>query len=220
MIESLLSAPKKKGTYAINLDWKGAVIGSKDVVDLGGNVWTPTTQNATGQVVNDSSRGKVYRANADGAFSTPITSALFIYGKSFVLEFEALSLNSGSHNLGGSGDYNQGISSGISVNFGQFATNYYQAFLMGPGTVYTRLYPTAAYTSKWTRVVITRTYGSGFKMDLYHDDESSTVPFASASVPEIEIGNGSGYWWLFKSPNTPTNFFNGLLNYYRLTIKD
>lgn len=218
MIESLL-AQANKNKSAINLDWKSAVVGSKSIVDLSGNVWTPGSGNSyTSQVVNDASRGLVWQSNGDVTFSTPVMTSLYLSGKSFVFEFEIKNADVGWHNLGGTGDYNQGISSGIGIVLGQFSANYYQAFLMGPGTTFNRLSPATTRTDKWTRVVITRTVGSGFKMDLYHDDDDPTTPFASTTVPEVAIGNGSGYWWLFRLPNSPTPIFKGLLNFWRVTI--
>ncbi len=215
MIESLLPRLVKTGRPGINLDWKDLAIGSKEVSDKCGNLWQRFGANTASGVILDSVKGNVFEAKGDVYFTTPVTELLYLSKKSFVIEFEVLPKTTASVNLGGTGDYNQGISSGIGINLGQFYDRFFQAFLMGPGTQYDRLYAPVQYSPEWTKVEITRTYGSGFWMNVYRGN--STRPIAAHSTAEIEIGNGSGVWNLFRGANTPSNYFVGLVNYFKLT---
>lgn len=213
MLETLLPVSTKNLRRGIDINWSDIEVGSKVVSDKCGNVWTVAGDGSGSGVVLDSVKGNVFQALGNIYFTTPITELLYLSKKSFVIEYEVLPKTNGSHNLGATGDYNQGISSGVGLNMGQFSERYFQAFLMGPGTSYDRLFAYVQYSPVWTRVVITRTYGKGFRMDVYRDGSL----IASATASEIEIGNGSGKWYLFKGSNTPSNFFYGLINYFKLS---
>lgn len=221
MIESMLLPSKKSGgEVVIDINWKGAGQGSKQIVDHTGRTWIWQSPVSEARVVG-SDRGPVWVNIGDRFAITPVTPDLELQGKNFTIETEFKPRTNSLIAIGGTGDNNRGITPGISITLNQYPTAWVQAFVQTEKSGYARLLPAAKYEENWVRAIVKREVGVGLTMDLYHDDIDPTTPFASHAIKDVDLGNGNGSWYLFGMPNSPGQWiYDGYLNFYKVTVED
>lgn len=212
MLESLLMGRKLDSNTLIDIDFNKHAVGDTLITDRAGNNWNRTAGSGTNPIViNDPDMGNVMQFNGSGYFSLPLTAALSLSTKSFILEV-VMKPTADYTKVFGTGDYPSPTGFNLSVN--HTPANYIQVFIQVTSSNYYRLYPPLTYNGSWEKVTVQRVYGSSFSNKV----ERNGVQVGFDTRGSTVIGNGTGIF-IATTPGAPgTQLFKGLIKSIKLTL--
>lgn len=184
MNEMLLISARDPGVI-MDIDFQDAAVGSTQIADRSGRVWTRNGSGAGAAVVNDPDHGHVLFLDGKTWYRTDLTPDMYLNTTNWKMTVEFKPANTTYSKLFSTGDYPS--PAGLALSLNQYPATYIQAFLEQSGTNYRRLMVNLTNTLVWEKLVITREVNKPFTMTIFRDD----VQVATTTLENFSFGNGS-----------------------------
>lgn len=181
----LISANTKDPNVIMDIDFQDAEVGSTQIADRSGRVWTRNGSGAGAVVVNDPDHGSVLFLDGKTWYRADMTPDMYLNTTNWKMTVEFKPANTTYSKLFSTGDYPS--PAGLTLSLNQYPSTYIQAFLEQSGTYFQRLMTNLTNTLVWEKVVITREVGKPFTMTVYRNG----VQVAATTLGNYNFGNGS-----------------------------
>lgn len=206
-----------RNTNIIDLDFRNAMLGTSDVLDVSDHHYPFTKINSTGtNVIQFDSTLNTNVMYFNGAlYSTPMVSDLYLSSKDFEIEFVYKSLAGGVSVLFGTGYYPDTANriSGICYQMHQ-NSDAPQTFVTGTiETSYWRNQMSGVGDNTWYRVVITRT-GTTVSVSCYNMAGALIASRSDGSGQTFGNGTSFGIGGYYKT--LTSNLFYGYVQYLKI----